>query len=120
MKRFFTNSNFTKYDFLTVFIFLTGFLFSVLDLQILSFAELVIGTFSIYTFTITYILSFLFLLMTTKKFIKNGSILRLQSEYSKNNNIFKSIQLVLLGYYMGFIINISNAFIIVLFNKFIF
>lgn len=120
MKKLFLNSNFNKFDFLTVFVFLIGFLFSILDFKILSFIELVIETFSLFAFTITYIISFLFLIMTAKGFIKNGSILRLQKEYDFKNNLFKSIQLLLLGYYMGFIINISNAFIIVLFNKYIF
>ncbi len=120
MKNFFLNSNFTKFDFFTVFVFLFGFLFSVLDFKILSFIELIIETFNIYIFSLTYIISFLFLIMTTKGFIKNGSILRLQKEYTTKNNIFKSFQLLLLGYYMGFIVNISNAFIIVLFNKYIF
>ncbi len=113
-------SKLNRFDFVTIFIFLLGFLFSILDLKMLYVIQSIVETFNNYIFAISYILAFLFLLLTVKGFIKNGSLLRLLIEDNFKQRSIKCLQLFLLGYYMGFVVNISNAFIIVLFNKFIF
>lgn len=113
-------SKLNRFDLFTIIIFLIGFLFSIFDFKMLSFIEAIIETFNNYIFILAYVISFLFLLMTVKGFIRNGSLLRLIEIDTKKEKFKKGLQLILLGYYMGFIVNISNAFIIVLFNKFVF
>ena len=97
--------------------FIVGFLLSVLDFKIMSMFEIILSNISQVTFVISYVIMFIFLIFTTKVFVKNGSKLRVTKE---SKSFFQFLKLFLLGYYMGFIVNISNSFILVLFSKFIF
>lgn len=108
---------FDKFDYLTVLFFLVGFGFSVLDFNILEKSQVYISGLSKVSFAICYVIMFLYLLMTTRLFIKNGPGMRLKKE--SRNNILQFVKLLLLGYYMGFVVNVSNAFILVLFSRFL-
>lgn len=108
---------FDRFDFFTVIVFIVGFLLSVLDFKIMSMFEIILSNISRITFVISYVIMFVFLIFTTKVFVKNGSKLRVTKE---SKSFFQFLKLFLLGYYMGFIVNISNSFILVLFSKFIF
>lgn len=98
----------------TILFFMIGFIFSVLDFKLLEQMKDYFIQINIYVFWISYVLMIILLSYTAKIMIKNIELLRL-----KESKIFlQSIKLILIGYYIGFLINVSNAFILVAFQKF--
>jgi hypothetical protein len=108
-----------KYNFITIIFFLSGFLISILDFSILRNFEIILSNTSNLIFISLYILSIFILFFITKSFILISSTLNIKKENTRKEKYFKTIKNFLIGYYLGYIINISNAFIIIFFEKFI-
>lgn len=105
-----------KQDIATILIFITGFILAVADIKMFHVFTDVLSKLSTWKFWLLYVIMFIFVLYTVKLFIKIGEQYRLLV----NNKIlsFKSLKILLLGYYLGFLVSFSNAFIVVMFNKY--
>ena len=104
-----------KFDIITILIFSIGMLMSILDKTILNGSVKVLSQLPDLSFVIAYLVLVIFLFFTVKLFIKVVSLLRLKKDDNKNS--IKAVQLLFIGYYIGFLISLTNAFIIVTFNN---
>lgn len=101
-------------DYKTILFFMIGFIFSVLDFNLLEQMKNYFIQINIYIFWISYLLMIILLSYTAKIMIRNIELLRITGD----KTFLQSIKLVLVGYYIGFLINVSNAFVLVAFQKF--
>ena len=101
-------------DYLTIAVFTVGIIYAVTDISMLFWLKDLINKLSNAIFFAAYFVAFFFLIYTLKLFVKSGAKFRLLDI----KDIKNLIRLILIGYYLGFLINISNAFIMVLFEKF--
>lgn len=103
-----------KNDYATIVSFLIGFIFSAADMTIMNNVKENLLLMSTPFFWISYILMSIFMILTLKSFIYNGSLFKLESCKPS----IQMLKLVLLGYYLGFLVNISNSFTIALFSNY--
>lgn len=104
----------TQKDIFTMIFFTIGMLGSILDPLYFNYATEILRKASYIHFTIGYFILLIFLILTVKIFVKGVPFLKL----NEDNKIlsFKSFKLFLIGYYIGFLITLSNAFITVTFE----
>lgn len=105
----------SKIDKYSILLFLLGFIFAVFDMGVLNFMTMFLSTISTIMFSLSYILITLLLYIVTKIFINNPIRLIEGSEFNR----FNSLRLIFVGYFLGFLVNISNAFVITMFDRFI-
>lgn len=112
------NSNFlkklNKNDYATIVSFLIGFILSASDMNTMNSVKDIILSMSELFFWISYILMSILMIFTLKSFIYNGSLFKLESCKPS----IPMLKLFLLGYYLGFLVNISNSFTIALFSNY--
>jgi len=107
----------TKYDYYTILSFIIGFTLSVLDFDILKNIELYLTNLSNLIFISTYLLTFFFIFFSLKILILNTKHFRIEAK--DKQKILKGLKIFLIGYFLGYVINLSNAYIIIFFEKFI-
>jgi hypothetical protein len=105
-----------KYDYITVAVFLIGFMAAAIDLSLMNAIVMILDVLNKVVFWSLYFISFLWIAFTIRVFVLNGQAMRL----SIDNPKFDYAKLILIGYYLGFIINISNAFVLSTFHRFVF
>lgn len=104
-----------KSDYATIFLFLIGFAFAAADINLMNKIKDILLVMSDLIFWISYVSMFLLIMLTLRGFIKSAEKFKLKSIKIS----IDYIKLILLGYYLGFLINISNAFTISLFIRYI-
>lgn len=104
-----------KSDYMTISLFLIGFAFSAADINLMNSMKNILIVMSDFFFWAAYISMFLLIMLTLRGFIRSADKFKLTSTKLSMDYI----KLILLGYYLGFLINISNAFTISLFTRYI-
>lgn len=104
----------THKDIYTMIFFGLGMLLSILDPTYLNYAIDTLRGISYIHFSVGYFILLIFLILTVRLFIKGVPFLKL--DLKDKILSFKSFKLLLIGYYIGFLITLSNAFIIVTFE----
>ena len=102
----------SKADVCTVGLFLAGFLFAVTDLKLLHFIGLCLKAMfsSQFSFIIAYFVIIAIMFFVTKIIIKNIDLFRISKESS-------FLRVICVGYTIGFIVTVLNAFVIETFSR---
>lgn len=104
-----------KNDYILIFVFFIFFLLSVSDMNIMNFFINKLFFLKKWNFFIAYGISIYVLFETTRLILNNFNKKSIESLL----NFKKIILLISTAYYVGLLINLSNAFVFVLFNKYI-
>ena len=111
----------SKADFLTIFLFISGFLFAVTDLKLLNLMTVSIKLLSEGMFVFLYLILIGVMFIMIKIMSKNLNLFRISKEVLIEKKfwiIFSSIfRIICVGYTIGFIVNLLNAFVIETFLK---
>ena len=110
----------SKADVCTVGLFLAGFLFAVTDLKLLHFIGLCLkAMFS--SFIIAYFVIIAIMFFITKIIIKNIDLFRISKEVLLKKEFFlllsSFLRVICVGYTIGFIVTVLNAFVIETFAR---
>jgi len=110
--------NITKYEIFTFIMFLVGFVLSALDFNLLSFFKEILIPIVKWKFILFYFVLIYFLYKTIDFFMIYVPKVKILKEDKYIVKIKKGISFILLGYFIGILINLSNAFVIATFDKF--
>jgi hypothetical protein len=113
----------SKADVCTVGLFLAGFLFAVTDLKLLHFIGLCLKAMfsSQFSFIIAYFVIIAIMFFVTKIIIKNIDLFRISKEVLLKKEFFlllsSFLRVICVGYTIGFIVTVLNAFVIETFAR---
>jgi len=110
--------NITKYDIFIFLLFLIGFILSVLDFSLLSFFKEILIPIIKWKFILSYFILIYFLYKTINFFMIYVPKVKILKEDKFLIKLKKGVSFFLLGYFIGILINLSNAFVIATFDKF--
>ena len=108
------------YTFLTTIpVFMISFIISVSDSFIGAYLKNILEHLSAFKFWILYALFMYILFKISKSMIELSSVYFISKEDRFNLKIIKIFKVFLLAYFLGFMINCANQFVIVVFDRFI-
>jgi len=111
----------SKADFLTIFLFTAGFLFAVTDMKLLNLMTLCVKLLSQGTFIVLYLVFIGLMFGMIKIIMKNLNLFRISKEVLLEKKVWvitsSVFRIICVGYTIGFVVNLLNAFVIETFAK---
>ena len=111
----------SKADFLTIFLFTAGFLFAVTDMKLLNLMTLCVKLLSQGTFIVLYLVFIGLMFGMIKIIMKNLNLFRILKEVLLEKKVWvitsSVFRIICVGYTIGFVVNLLNAFVIETFAK---
>jgi hypothetical protein len=111
----------SKADFLTIFLFTAGFLFAVTDMKLLNLMTLCVKLLSQGTFIVLYLVFIGVMFGMIKIIMKNLNLFRISKEVLLEKKVWiitsSVFRIICVGYTIGFVVNLLNAFVIETFAK---
>lgn len=111
----------SKADFLTIFLFTAGFLFAVTDMKLLNLMTLCVKLLSQGTFIVLYLVFIGLMFGMIKIIMKNLNLFRISKEVLLEKKVWvitsSVFRIICVGYTIGFVVNLFNAFVIETFAK---
>jgi len=104
---------------LTVLIFFLSFLLAALDFKILDLLRENLSNLVPWKFWAAYFVSIYFLIKTTTYFLAMSKFIQLNKKDIGFKFFISCIKLFALGGYIGLLVNLSNAFVLVVFDKYL-
>ena len=111
----------SKADFLTIFLFIGGFLFAVTDLKLLKLMTLSLKLLSQGTFIVLYLVTIGLIFAMIRILMKNLNLFRISKEVLLEKRVLiitsSIFRIICVGYTIGFAVSLLNAFVIETFQK---
>jgi hypothetical protein len=111
----------SKADFLTIFLFTAGFLFAVTDMKLLNLMTLSIKLLSQGAFIVLYLIFIGVMFGMIKIIMKNLNLFRISKEVLLEKKVWiitsSVFRIICIGYTIGFVVSLLNAFVIETFTK---
>lgn len=111
----------SKADFLTIFLFTAGFLFAVTDIKLLNLMTLCVKLLSQGTFIVLYLIFIGVMFGMIKIIMKNINLFRISKEVLLEKKVWvitsSIFRIICIGYTIGFVVSLLNAFVIETFAK---
>ena len=111
----------SKADFLTIFLFTAGFLFAVTDMKLLNLMTLCVKLLSQGTFIVLYLVFIGLMFGMIKIIMKNLNLFRISKEVLLEKKVWvitsSVFRIICVGYTIGFVVSLLNAFVIETFAK---
>ena len=111
----------SKADFLTIFLFTAGFLFAVTDMKLLNLMTLCVKLLSQGTFIVLYLVFIGVMFGMIKIIMKNLNLFRISKEVLLEKKVWvitsSVFRIICVGYTIGFVVSLLNAFVIETFAK---
>ena len=111
----------SKADFLTIFLFTAGFLFAVTDMKLLNLMTLSIKLLSQGAFIVLYLIFIGVMFGMIKIIMKNINLFRISKEVLLEKKVWvitsSVFRIICIGYTIGFVVSLLNAFVIETFAK---
>jgi hypothetical protein len=111
----------SKADFLTIFLFTAGFLFAVTDIKLLNLMTLSIKLLSQGAFIVLYLIFIGVMFGMIKIIMKNLNLFRISKEVLLEKKVWiitsSVFRIICIGYTIGFVVSLLNAFVIETFTK---
>ena len=111
----------SKADFLTIFLFIGGFLFAVTDLKLLKLMTLSLKLLSQGTFIVLYLVTIGLIFAMIRILMKNLNLFRISKEVLLEKKVLivtsSVFRIICVGYTIGFVVSLLNAFVIETFQK---
>lgn len=111
----------SKADFLTIFLFTAGFLFAVTDIKLLNLMTLCVKLLSQGTFIVLYLIFIGVMFGMIKIIMKNINLFRISKEVLLEKKVWvitsSVFRIICIGYTIGFVVSLLNAFVIETFAK---
>ena len=111
----------SKADFLTIFLFIGGFLFAVTDLKLLKLMTLSLKLLSQGTFIVLYLVTIGLIFAMIRILMKNLNLFRISKEVLLEKRVLivtsSVFRIICVGYTIGFVVSLLNAFVIETFQK---
>ena len=111
----------SKADFLTIFLFIGGFLFAVTDLKLLKLMTLSLKLLSQGTFIVLYLVTIGLIFAMIRILMKNLNLFRISKEVLLEKRVLiitsSIFRIICVGYTIGFVVSLLNAFVIETFQK---
>ena len=111
----------SKADFLTIFLFIGGFLFAITDLKLLKLMTLSLKLLSQGTFIVLYLVTIGLIFAMIRILMKNLNLFRISKEVLLEKKVLivtsSVFRIICVGYTIGFVVSLLNAFVIETFQK---
>jgi len=105
-----------KYNILTVSVFIIGFLSATIDFKMMDLFKNFITMLSLPLFWTIYVILSLMIIINIRQIIHNTSEYKIVKTSDKKKLSIKIIKLFLISYFIGVLITIQNAYLIIIFK----
>jgi len=112
----FKSPKLTKFDYYTISVFIIGFALAAADFSILDLYTELFSYIAGLFFWSLYFLTSVFLFFSARQVIKHNAMYRITS-WDNPELYQKTIMLFFIAYFIGFLINLENAFILNVFSN---